>query len=532
MGWYANSDFSGSAFDFSKPLTGDIDLYALFGRVSDVIQMNQGRGEFFNTYYLGPDNVSEPLVSYNGQSAIQVRPSYLASASADERWQYRMQFDFDPFFDISEFGEIELDLASDGDDPPGVVISIFSYKEDADGNRTPESDLKIMFFPGSFTGSRTVTIGEKLFYKSRDITGIEIYSAAPFQPASTTNPGANPNLYITRIAATGVSLKEPDITVPVPATNIALTLTPPKINGQRQVQILASKVPVDLEDPDPTFFKKVYAHFDPPGAGVSAIEFKFSRRFDGTATKGGSNFKVLTVIDGSGAEFSEGEDYVGWFGWGTPNPAWTGNPALFDTTDALDISTLRCVTFEVQCIYNINNGPMQIVTDDYLTLDSVTFIKGQALPDDAYIVFSKGAFKNNANFNRTGTNATSTAMADIKDGRIEVNGTGNGGNALVQFGVAFPSAVSLVGYTKLRMAWQTSDYTGLPQGTIAATGGGFTNINVPAPPGGTVPAGGASGITDFNITGTAGMTMFRYASTTGNTHSGKKLYITNIWFEK
>jgi len=326
IGWFEDENDPDERFDFETEITDDLDIYAVFGQISEVIEINDGQGEFEDTFWLGYGNYDGPLVKYNGQTAIQIRPdSEIKGNPPAAPNDYRMGFYFDPLFDISAYGTIELDFAWEGNAPSFINISLFANNE-----TQPENPDKIMFYPGSGTDGKIIaSIGNNLWYKSRDMVGIELWT----EPITDDTC-----LYITRLAVSGTALAEPEEDpVPVAATGISLSGTSTEGTS---TSLSLSTTPSPQEG-----YSTVYVHFTnplPANTDYSSIEIIFAR------TGGGGNTSIRGGIDASGEKGydSDNDPYLGWMGYGNP-PRMKRDP-VDGIHSELDKTTLKAVKFEFE----------------------------------------------------------------------------------------------------------------------------------------------------------------------------------------
>jgi uncharacterized repeat protein (TIGR02543 family) len=300
------------------PLTitvNNTNLYALWEKdieISDIILINNGLGDFQSDWFL--DLVKAP----SGKPAIKIEPDTLGEGG--DANSYRMMFNFDPSVDVKDYGYIECDIETDGDNPSGnAVLSLFIYDE-----AEPDRPIKLMDFSQGGVGTLKYTFGKVLHFKSYILVGFEYYNA---EISSTTN------LYITRLELGGTPVPEPELGEEVPATNAFLTFTAGATSGSSSLSMSAGAG----EIPGKPDYKKVYVYFDPLGADFNLIEVKFS-------WDGGGNFSLWTGIDATAERSLASPNYLGYKGWGAFS--YTGDPS--DISSQLSKATLKCITFEVQ----------------------------------------------------------------------------------------------------------------------------------------------------------------------------------------
>lgn len=336
-------DIDSVKYNFNTFVTKNFDLYAIWEKnidVSDIILINEGKGvledDFFNV-----------LVKYEDEPAIKIIPNTEISPSMDSYKEYRMTFTFNPSFDITQYGQIDLDIVSDGADPGVVVVSLFMGE---DGEERPE---KVMV-ETSTMGGASIVLGDKLHFKSKQLQSIELW-ASPMLENS-------PNLYVRKLGVSGTAIPDPEVGTPIPATGIFMAYTKDAASGQKILPLTPGTDGITHED-----IKRIYVHFDPLGQDFAAIDIKFTKN----APQGGGNMNIKSAVDASGElQFTGGNDYLGWFGWDN-EPFYFADPSTINP--AVDKATLRAIGFDFQ---------VDAATPT-LELLSVTFLpKGAEPPKD------------------------------------------------------------------------------------------------------------------------------------------------------
>jgi len=322
----ANPD-TGTPFNFATLINEDKTLYAIWKQgssdgpsepaIADVVLIGDA-----DTEYEFEDDFFIDLVLVDDIAAIRVKPD------DDQGDEYRVQINFDPAVDISAFGTFEMDFFTDAEwsgDFDGVSFNVSLFVGD--------SWEKIILYTGGGEDGVREDLEDILWFESRELQGIEIYSEA-----STDFT----NLYITRLEFTGTALPEPLQGEKVEATNIFATLTKNGTGPNAKISLPAGE-------------NKTYIYFDSyDGDGeVILIELKFKY---GNPDGGGGNVCWLTVFDDNG-EWDSGKLYIGWLydGWGTDGTyvkkiplSKFSEPLVGNNGDEIDQETLNCITLELE----------------------------------------------------------------------------------------------------------------------------------------------------------------------------------------
>ena len=347
LGWTTETSptESSALYDFDAVVISNLDLYAVWQKnveLTDIVKINDGNvalnEDFFNA-----------LLRYEGTPALAIYK--------DMSNEYRVQFNFNPPLDRTTFGQIDLNLESDGISPENVVVSLFIEKEDP----TAEPE-KVMFFPGGFTGERSITIGGDLKFKPVNILALEIY-AFPGE-----NPVTYPTLYLLEAKTSGDAVPDPEIAEIIDAENIFLSLSNTATSGTMTIDMGSAdgkqNKPSGATPPNPDtyYWKDVYVYFDAPGEAITSIEVKFNRE-----TSGG-NMLIKGAIDQSGdVAWGGASDYLGYFGWDNP-PIYFADPQSIN--DSLDVSSLKALKFEIETSNSTDAAILELL--------SVKFYKGEA----------------------------------------------------------------------------------------------------------------------------------------------------------
>ena len=351
VNWFETKDANPStaaAFDFNTAINEDKTLYAIWrlgggggipetpgGEIADVVLISGN-----NITYDFKDDYFVSMVKVDDVTAIKVEPD-------DEGGDtYRVEVQFfnnslstpkDATVNISKFGTFEMDFFTDtGYADISFVVSLFV------GN----SWEKVMLYATGSANGLTAEIGDGLWFLSRELQGIEIYSD------KNTN---FTNLYITRMELTGTAVPEPPEDEPVTATNTFMTTTKGATSGTNSIDVTADTDNDRKEGAD--YYKTVYVYFDAYGKDdLSTIEMKFTLTAEANSWKG--NFTYLRAYNDDGEwDFSGSSNYIGWFGSGSADPINIkfdpdrrfATPISPNTAQSLDKSSINCISFEVQC---------------------------------------------------------------------------------------------------------------------------------------------------------------------------------------
>jgi uncharacterized repeat protein (TIGR02543 family) len=392
-----------AAYNFSAAVNANLTLYAGWVEgdaldLSDIIKIGSGTGVYQGT----TDWFLELADAPSNKPAIKISPDTLATGG--DANSYRLGFDFASRVDIRQYGYIEFDVETDGANPSNAVLSVFIYKEDAEGNPSPE---KKMDFGASGAGTLRYTFNGELFYSTYSLTGFEYYTASI---------NATTNLYITRVELGGTAVPEPELGEEVEATNVYLTHTAGATSGTQS--LIVGNSANDL--PSKAGYQKVYVYFDPLGENFAVMEIILNR------PSNGGNFSLLTAIDGIGESNSNGA-YLGWMGYGNP-PKWRGDPGT--AWSGVNKATLKCITFEVERGTSVIDN-----SDDVLSLVSVIFYKSNAVLQSIAVTdnpstttyavgdtFNKAGLKVTASYTAGGGTADVTNSAVLTMGSTPLDG--------------------------------------------------------------------------------------------------------------
>ena len=487
IGWFYDADNPGERFEFDTVITGNLNLYAVYGQASDVIKINSAKGYFTDDYNLGYEffmgtKISGPLVKYSGKTAIQINS---ANEGQPPSRQYRMQFEFEPSFNILNYGYIEMDYSCAL--PLTGNISLFT-EDDDDAERWEKTVINMS---GPTEGQVQIKIGKALWGISRELRAIEIWQ---------DSLADNPPIYITRMEFTGKP--DPEDVEPtgsgeeIPATGVFLVKGASAVSGSPPVTPAVQSLNVT---PGTTGTDFLYVHFDPLGEDFYAVRMDFVWK-----EWAGGNFSHRGGYDAQNTKRDVGGMGYAGYKTGEFNILYIA-AAAFPAN--LNPSTVKCFVFEI----SEENG----LSPNELEIKGVTFILGAPPPASVDLVIYNGEAALPAGM--TWNNQTTATHAVIDNNKIKISAAPN---SQFRMGFNFSPEIDLSGYSKLKITWEADPArTTLPAGNIM-TSGGFDSIWDTAKPGPT---------SEFTISGVPGLSYLQYWS---DAVSGiNALYVSKIWFE-